>query len=448
MFHSLQQLKRAQTEATALEVSNNQLREEAARSQARYDKTVQALRIAGSNAAKARADADSAEATAATMAQTLQSLQTVVEETKRASQVLHNEQQQVARAAADAQQSLVKKEGDLAAAYQKAKILREANDSLQRENEMFKDDRASLQRRLQDADRRVEELRRTVSEQETMGRARQERAAKIEQEWREAKQLAVQATEAQKQGLKTQEALEETVAKLQKATEDMHQQMTMQTEQWSKEKERLNTALTKSEKQVQQLRIEAEASDEELERLRLDKKSSTDQISKLNLRVTGLERRLKETMAVSSTVACSPEGAGSLVSPDPVSGIDKSATKSGNGLAFSLPPLGFGKNKDSMKSTPQTSNDEGSLPDPSTACLCSLCNKTLFGLMQRCQCGKKTCRKKAHNTCVRRIQPSISVSHPGTPAPRLPLLLCSSVNPSQATLANTRTNDTNISDEA
>ena len=53
--------------------------------------------------------------------------------------------------------------------------------------------------------------------------------------------------------------------------------------------------------------------------------------------------------------------------------------------------------------------------------------------MKSCQCGKAACVKRAHISCVHRVLPAPSVSHPGTPAPRLPVVLCGSFIPSVQT---------------
>jgi len=56
--------------------------------------------------------------------------------------------------------------------------------------------------------------------------------------------------------------------------------------------------------------------------------------------------------------------------------------------------------------------------------ICSICFKESFGEMKACQCGNPECKRRAHMICVNRINPGPSVAHPGTPAPRLPTVLC------------------------
>ena len=61
---------------------------------------------------------------------------------------------------------------------------------------------------------------------------------------------------------------------------------------------------------------------------------------------------------------------------------------------------------------------------------CSLCfhPPRPNGAIKSCQCGKSTCNKWAHATClINRKSVSSSVSHPGTPAPPLPTILCDGI---------------------
>lgn len=58
---------------------------------------------------------------------------------------------------------------------------------------------------------------------------------------------------------------------------------------------------------------------------------------------------------------------------------------------------------------------------------CCLCFKDASGVMKSCQCGQQTCEKRAHATCLSKYKVgniSSCVSHPGTPLPPMPLILC------------------------
>eukprot|EP00956_Cyclotella_meneghiniana_P021093 scaffold37987_cov67-Cyclotella_meneghiniana.AAC.1 len=58
---------------------------------------------------------------------------------------------------------------------------------------------------------------------------------------------------------------------------------------------------------------------------------------------------------------------------------------------------------------------------------CCLCFKEAGGVMKTCQCGQKSCNKRAHAACLAKYKVgsiSTCVSHPGTPLPPMPLILC------------------------
>lgn len=79
------------------------------------------------------------------------------------------------------------------------------------------------------------------------------------------------------------------------------------------------------------------------------------------------------------------------------------------------------------KGAPFVSNDETkSYLDNQKCCLCC---KDATENMRDCQCGKDTCDLQAHVSCLigSNHHPTPSVSHPGTPAPTLPLILCGGI---------------------
>lgn len=439
---SFQKLKEAEAHAAALQASTESLREEASSSQNRLERTVAALRIAGSNAAKARADADTAEATASSLSQSLQSLSSVVSETKRACQVLQQEQTAVSSSATTIQAKLLHKEADLARAHKEISAVRGQLHTLQQGAARWKQDRKTLVQTSHDQEQELTRLSHAVKERDAFQRARKERADKIEHEWRQAQSMLVDATGGQAAAEQTQALLKETILELQCANKNLHDNLWQQQESSRKEKDRLHDALTKAEKEAQQLRIQEEASGEDMQRLRLDKMAAEKQVSQLKSRVAGLERRVKDAAS------------GGVVSPDALdnntndaisgicvglgtpndtsvgSGGSSSSSSSINGLGFSLPPLS-GSSRLSLGGGGQENSNNVVVPAKS----CSICFKAAFGLMKSCQCGKSGCDQRAHITCASRINPGPSVSHPGTPAPRLPLVLCTAVSAAGARAA-------------
>jgi hypothetical protein len=312
--------------------------------------------------------------------------------------------------------------------------------TLEKSAARWKQDRKTLVQNSQQQQQELTRLGHVHMERDAMERARKERADKVEHEWRQAQIMLVEATGGQAQAEQTQALLKETILELQCANKSLHENSWQQQESSRKEKDRLHDALTKAEKEAQQLRIQEEASGEDMQRLRLDKMAAEKQVSQLKSRVAGLERRLKDA-------AASPGG---LVSPDASSNntndaisticvglgtpndttSNASGSSSINGLGYSLPPLS-GSSRLSLGGGGQENSNNVVAPTKS----CSICCKAAFGLMKSCQCGQSGCDKRAHITCASRINPGPSVSHPGTPAPRLPLVLCTAVSAAGARAA-------------
>ena len=429
-----------------MQAANAALREENASHQSRCDRTVDALRLAGSNAAKARADADAAEATAATLSQTLQSLQTVITETKRASQILHQEQQQVSAAAASVEAKLLQKEGDLARAHKELQTLRLSNAALEHSHDQWKEERSLREQSIQQKEQELQQLKREKLEQTAVEQARKVRADKIEQEWRRAQAMLVEATSGQEAAEQTQAVLEETIESLQKANRELHQTLKETQDAARSDNGRLNDVLSKAEKEAQQLRIAAEAANEEMQRLKQDKASADKQIQQLKVRLAKVERDLAVSNAHAVATGSSSNNNNKnnkTVSPESVSPTGDSSIMSA--LTFRLPPLASARDSNKTDSLTTTTTNPAALnvTDKENAGVkngthCCMCIKPSIGIMKTCQCGDSSCKKRAHSHCVKHIQPGPSVSHPGTPSVPLPIVLCSSV---AAKLAMRRVDD-------
>jgi hypothetical protein len=80
---------------------------------------------------------------------------------------------------------------------------------------------------------------------------------------------------------------------------------------------------------------------------------------------------------------------------------------------------------------------------------CSLCFRPPKpnGITKSCQCGKDDCYKWAHATCLLyRKSVSTCISHPGTPAPLLPTILCDGIWCNRNLLQNSTPSDENCSE--
>lgn len=420
-----QQLKDAQAQAAVVQAANSSLREETCSGQSRLDRTIEALRIASNNATKARADADAAEATASTLAQSLQSLKTVLTETKRAAQILHQEQQELNATVSVAESQFKKKEAELLRAKQEIATLRTANESLETNQTKFSQERECFVQQAKELEQELDSLKREKLELNSMEKARKDRFDKVEQEWRKAQTLLVEATSGQAAALQTQSALEKTIVALQNANEEVHASLKEQQRIARDDKHRLTESLGKVEKEAQRLRIAAEATEEEIARLKASKESADKTIQQLKSRLSNTERSLKEAtiVATATTTPMSTNASSDTISTPIIP----------NQLSFQLPPLTTtstaGKKVSSLISNATTSIPtitEKENMGVQNGELCCVCYKPSIGIMKICQCGTKQCHKKAHANCIKFMNTPAgpSVSHPGTPAPKLPIVLC------------------------
>lgn len=371
---------------------------------------MEALRIAGTNAANARADADAAETYAASLGAQLQALRDVVDETKRASQVLYKEHEQVSKSARVVEAKLVQRETEFARSQTKQRQLMEERGEWKAAAQKLEGDRKLLENKMQQQE---EELRQRIKEAEEwaiLEQARKDRSAMVEKELREARGMLAGAAATAAETEATTVALNETIQGLQAENKTLHERIRELQDSARSEQERLNEALSKVEKEAQSLRIKSAAHEEDMQRLRVDKSASDKQVTQHKTRIATLERRLKEATSI---VPPSPD--------DSESPVEAPSTR--RGATFSIPPL--------QAATPGASKTRGAAASkvtpafPKKSNKCSICSQPASGFMKSCQCGKPTCDKRAHSNCVAASSKTgPSVSHPGTPATRVPLVLC------------------------
>lgn len=408
-------LKDAQDQASVLKAANEALREEASSSQSRLERTAEQLRIAGRNASKARVDADAAEATALSLAHSLQSIQSVVTETKDASDLLQKEQEKVENFVFSVEAKVMRLESDLVRSQKDLLDVRSSNNELTMSAENLKKEKIGLELQIKQLNQEMEQLRRYQKEQEALENARKARASKMEQDYLQAQSLLVEACTAQEKAEQTTVSLKETIEKLQISNEEAHTRILQHQEESKQENSRLSEALFKVEKELLQVRIHDEELEEKLKRALLDKSALDRHIVELKDKVFQLQKRLIEQ-----------DAAGSTNNGESISTPETFCMSHSHASLFSKLPALSGK----KPLTPQSalSNKDADVAANSIETIgnfCAICFKAAVGIMKTCQCGNSSCNIRAHVGCINRINPGPSVSHPGTPAPRLPFILCS-----------------------
>ena len=78
---------------------------------------------------------------------------------------------------------------------------------------------------------------------------------------------------------------------------------------------------------------------------------------------------------------------------------------------------------------PRKTKEKGKSKENQASGECSLCFRQpkSNGVVKYCQCGKASCNKWAHRTCLLNRKSVSSVSHPGSPMPSLPTILCDGI---------------------
>jgi len=360
-------LEETKTQIAALKASNDTLRNESTTSSLRFERTIEALKISAANATCARTDADQAEASAEGMAAQLEALKTVVEQTKAAAQVMHSEQEEIVEQSQKGQAMLLQVEADLARSKKENEDLRKQSTEWKTQINEMQQEFQELKQELANEKEQARKLTKVLEERDALEEARQKRSQQLEQELKQAQELLLEAS-SKAASDETLATLHENLKELQKANHKLHEQLAQQEETVRQETDRLKQALETAEEEAKQLRIEV----------------------KLNQDMQG-----KQTSN------------------------DRDASVDPNDCPFTISTT---LNMSNTTEATVRNEDTHAVPPAVT---CSICFKKAFGIMKSCQCGQPDCSKRAHLTCVKSINPGPSVSHPGTPAAKLPTILCS-----------------------
>ena len=395
-----QKLQEAEADTAAMRAANNALRESTTASADRMERVTEALRIAGQNAANARCDADAAESYAVSLASQLESLRSVVEETKRVSETLYQEHELISQAARSVEAKLLQRETEFARSQKDQKQLLDEQVRLRRHGKSADEERKRLESELSASLENLNRIRKEVEEREAVEQARKDRSTMVEQELREARAMLTEAASTAAETVATESVLKDTIEDLQNENSSLHERMSEIQGKSRKEQERLHEALGKAEREAQNLRVKATSHEEDVQRHESEKNSCEKQIAQLKNRIANLERRLKDATSLLPTTIPYHDMLSNTKAPD-------------NRKAFSIPPLTPAR--DVPNSVPKSA-------------VCSLCSKAASGMMKLCQCGVRGCDKRAHASCVARIHSPLlfgSLSPPpGNSVPLAPVVLC------------------------
>ena len=409
------------------------------------DRTAEALRIAASNAANARADADAAEARALALADQMQKMRSALDETRRNCEAVKGDHDKIASASRSVEGRLMRVESEKARIEKERRKIGEEKDEIKERAERIERVQNLLEDDLERERDELERMRKLMAERDAIEQARMDRTYRVENELREARAMLVEATSAAAETEATMAVLNDTIRELQQENKSLHDKIEDLLGMSSKERAKLNEALSSSETEKQKLRMNAASEEEELQKLKLDKAAAEKEIRQLKNRISNIERRLVEATTASSgnmmstlTSLSLPES--SYITP-PEKGNDRVGDRASS-YVVSIPPLISNTRtpRSSTKIPPFSSSGKENMENNRTRSMgskklqiksyesskCCLCLKGASGLMKACQCGKLSCDRRAHSICIKgrkKSSPS-SVSHPGTPTLLLPNILC------------------------
>eukprot|EP00980_Cylindrotheca_fusiformis_P023085 scaffold10099_cov149-Cylindrotheca_fusiformis.AAC.4 len=381
-----QQLERVKSEHVQTVALNDELRDAAKQQAARLQKMTTALNLASQNAAKARTEADEAEAATMTLESQLEALQLVVQETKRASQVLLREHEEITQRTQTVEQKYVQAQADLVRSNAQRQKLQRANENLARDKQLLETQMHDLKTNMELQDMDSQRWQQTCSDLQHSEKMSQACIERLEGDLQHANNLLVEATAATAEKESTSIELRQSLVKMQQTVEALHKELETKNKNERDIKNHSQMMLAKAQKENQSLKAQFENEQEKTKKLTLEKKSREKRIGQLQAKSSNMERRLQESTIVVSTA---------------------------NTSDFQIPPLNDKENSQNLPSFK-----------------CSICFKALTtGLMKKCQCREKGCAERAHITCVNKITAAPSLSHPGTPPPPLPVILCSATKP-------------------
>ncbi len=464
-------LKESEEHANALGLANATLREASATSAARINTLTESIKITSVKVAEARADADMAKAKASSLGTQLKSLKSALTETKHTCESIKTEHDDIQSSARSLEAKLVQTETELRHEEKEKFEIKLERDELRHNLEDLTEANKRAKVTLEKKDDELVRLKKNIAERTELERARRERMNRLENELRGVRSTLVDVTAAAKDAESTNVDLQNTIDTMQRENKTLHDRIEEFMDTSMREKSKMQRALTEVESEAQKLRMKVAADEEDLKRSKLDLMSSEKEVSQLRSRVSTLEARLKEVVPNAGVLSpanhnhIEPMAVDSPLTPATLSQSSSSNTThkfsknttteksyndkenrrprasnsdlTNNDLIPSLRPttpkgLSYSQSENKLAASRQrtlTKKPFRRIGGTSTSgnlssVKCQICNKAAYGIMKSCQCGNPACTLRAHASCVAAKNPPCSVSHPGTPAPLLPCVLC------------------------
>ncbi|KAL9183733.1 hypothetical protein ACHAXT_004589 [Thalassiosira profunda] len=404
-------LQEAQTQIDMLKGERAASEEDHQKLQAKIDRTLEALQIAGGNAANARAEADASNARAESLSGQLNDLQSFIGETKRGMEVVRREHDEVSRAARSVESRLITVEGELTRAARAKKDAVDERDVLKARADKAEELARTLQDRVDDYHGEVRMLKKDLLEMEEFEKVRSDRTNRIDAEFQEARAGLLEATSAAAEAESTVTSLRSVVEELRKENEQLHERVEKGRDDVAKERAKHDEELTAAEREAQKLRLRCEEQDEEVKTLQREKASAEKQAEQMRKRISlGSSKTMEKTQDASSTITPKTSDLGflnTLGAKDAPLVSDESKRRK---IVTELPQRESTDASRKLTYSFQKENNPNANKHPRSDCdaqkrkvvrsnrTCTLCGKE-GGMLLSCQC-EGYCGHKAHALCI------------------------------------------------
>lgn len=389
----------------------------------KLNRVLEALRIAGTKVASAKAEKDASQARAKHLSNQLVQIQTSVKDTIEDCNKVKLEHEEIMNMSRDLQAKLMTSNVELGRNRRDCAKLKEEKENLHVQYSEMQIQYELIKENLKEMSNDLEKEKKTATAKKAMEQKRALQLETIEKELRQARSSLLQASNTTADSESTVSLLKETIQELMTENEKLHKSIQNIIENGEKEQKKKDNAMILVESQVQQLKIKNATGEEELKRVKLDKDETEKYVEQLKNKVINLEKRLVdkqyqnleainegERTGSGNGVLDVPRFISSLLpskltgnenldkivtkDKDPIPNYDsysskknigletKKILKQGGSFLFAIPG--------NDKISPRKKNENS----------CSLCSKKPFGLMKSCQCGKLSCGKRAHAACL------------------------------------------------
>ena len=216
-------MKEAEEHTAAMTHANSTLRESSTTNSIQMKRITEALRIAGQNAANAKADAEAAEQKTSLLTRQISLIKGTLEDTKRTCESLRCEHDEISSAARVLEGRLLQSESKLRRVEKDAKDKREERGSMKLTVEQLEKERKNLKSALAERESELCKSKKIIIEKDDMEKARIERTTRLEDELRVSKGILVDVTSSVAELESNATMLQGTIKELQSENKTLHE---------------------------------------------------------------------------------------------------------------------------------------------------------------------------------------------------------------------------------